>query len=307
MEGWKENKVDPEERKKEGVTRRQALRGLLSTMGVALVPFELGNGESDKVKETEEDKAEVVTEPEYAEYDEKSHSGFFNYEVEYYQSSFAAEIPQISNRLEVLDTIRSHFTLRRIPEPMAGYLEDLVVGMAIEESRLDEDAKSGAGAFGVLQLMPQTWDELAKEGESSDDLIDQVKVAARLLEQSYRHIENTCRQELDIICDVFFDGDYNTFQREFYTPLLINSYNAGMGSMATLVQWFVVKFQTPEDTVDLFEQSEVLTGYDVFLALAHGSTQEGVVAWYKEDASTYTTKIYGAKSAYESYIENLSD
>ncbi|MAZ56654.1 hypothetical protein CL653_02595 [bacterium] len=290
----------------EKIGRRQALRGLLATLGVSLVPIKLSDGEVNEGIESEGGPYSN-TEESILEYDELSHSGFFQYNVEYYESVFAEELPQISDRLESLQIIKDNFDIKKIPEPMAGYLEDLVLGMAIEESRLDTSAVSKDKAFGILQLMPATWEELALEGESKENMVDQIKVAARLLEQSYLHLQNTCSQELKQIRDTFFNGDEQTFINEFYTPLLLNAYNAGMGSMATLVRWFVTKFKNPKDTVELFEQSEVLTGYDVFLALAHGSTQEEVVSWYKDDSSTYTTKIYGAKIALEKYRASLAD
>jgi hypothetical protein len=113
---------------------------------------------------------------------------------------------------------------------------------------------------------------------------------------------SSCEYELAVIEEEFFDGDTEAFETEFLTPLFINSYNAGMGSMVTLVQEFVKLCPTAEDTVMLFEQSETLTGYDVFIGMAHTGNLRGWADWYKDVAANYTCKVYGAHKAVAEYF-----
>jgi soluble lytic murein transglycosylase-like protein len=47
-----------------------------------------------------------------------------------------------------------------------GVPASLLVATAYEESRMDPDARSGAGAEGLLQLMPQTAREVQMAGDS---------------------------------------------------------------------------------------------------------------------------------------------
>jgi hypothetical protein len=76
-----------------------------------------------------------------------------------------------------------------------------------------------------------------------------------------------------------------------------------MGSMTSLVKDFVALCPEPSDTVELFEQSETLTDYDVFIGMAHTGNHRGWADWYKDEASNYTCKVYGAHTAVAEYFK----
>jgi soluble lytic murein transglycosylase-like protein len=61
-----------------------------------------------------------------------------------------------------------------------GFPVALLVAVAWEESRMNPRARSGAGARGLLQLMPQTAREL---GTSPDDPAASIRAGARYLSQ----------------------------------------------------------------------------------------------------------------------------
>jgi len=169
-----------------------------------------------------------------------------------------------------------------------------VVGLAFEESRYDAERESSESAQGILQIIPSTWESLSREGESVLSLVDQTRVAGELLSQSYMHLLNTVGDELLAIEAEFFDSDSEAFEQYFLAPVLINSYNAGMGTMAKLIAWFARSYGTQEKTVGVFGQDKILSGYDVFMAMAKMGDAEDAVKAYKDDASAYTFKVYGA-------------
>ncbi len=103
-----------------------------------------------------------------------------------------------------------------------------------------------------------------------------------------------CSDELLAIQTEFFHGDTEAFERSFLAPVLINSYNAGMGTIAKLVSWFALTYGTQDKTVGLFGQEEILSGHDVFAAMAKMAEKEEAVPLYGSDASAYTFKVYGA-------------
>ncbi|NCO61854.1 lytic transglycosylase domain-containing protein, partial [Candidatus Kaiserbacteria bacterium] len=126
-----------------------------------------------------------------------SNSVWFNDQVSSFLPQFEIDMPIVLEREDVIKIIKEKFIASGIDRPnLRSSVEDLFIGIAIAESRLDESAVSSQGAFRWLQLMPTTWDDLAKEGESKDSLEDNIAVAVRLLEQEYRYLTQTCFVEL---------------------------------------------------------------------------------------------------------------
>ena len=84
---------------------------------------------------------------------------------------------------------------------------------------------------------------------------------------------------------------------QFLAPILINAYNAGMGTLARLIIWFAAEFPTRKESSRIGEESDVCSGYDVFLFLSQEAKSQGIIEWYKEDSMTYTPKVYGHQDA----------
>ena len=175
-------------------------------------------------------------------------------------------------------------------------LQRYIPALAMVESGYNEDAESRSGAKGILQIMESPWNELKDEGMHRLSMRDQVTVAGRYLSQCHRHLQNVCGKELTHIEEVFFGGDTATYECDFLVPLLINAYNAGMGTAAQLVEWFVEQYPTPESSVLAFEQNEQMTGKDVFFLLSQSAYQQAPVEWYSEHASAYPFKVYAARN-----------
>jgi hypothetical protein len=235
-------------------------------------------------------------------YNELSDSGYFMEDVRRFTEEMRAEVPEVLDNVDVYAAIEEYFVLSKIDSAtVRNNLEALAPALAFTESRY-KDVASEKGAFGVMQLMPKTWAELAKEDEEIDSVEAQIKVAARLMEQTYRYLLSSCKDELAYIEGTFFGGDTESFETACLTPCLLNAYNAGMGTMAQLIKDFIELYPNPASTVELFEQSETLTGYDVFIGMTHTALQQEWVDWYKDIAANYTCKVYGAHRAVAEYL-----
>jgi hypothetical protein len=193
-----------------------------------------------------------------------------------------------------MDYVREMLHAEGVPETAMAEIKKQMVGLAFEESRYDASRESEENAKGTLQIVPSTWEDLSNEGESVLSLVDQTRVAGELFAQTYAHLQNTVGDELMAIEAEFFHGDSDAFEQCFLAPVLINSYNAGMGTMAKLISWFARRHGSQEESIGLLGQDKKLSGYDVFMAMAKRGEAEVPVRAYREDASAYTFKVYGA-------------
>ena len=265
-------------------------------------------GSDKKENITNDDKNKFAdSEMEFSAELTPSNSVWFNDQVSSFLPQFEIDMPIVLERADVIKIIKEKFVVEGIDRPdLRSSVEDLFIGIAIAESRLDESAVSSLGAFKWLQLMPTTWDSLALESESKDSLEDNIAVAVRLVEQEYRYLIQTCSVELAHIQKVFFNNDVASFEEYFFTPLLMNAYNAGMGNIGNILKWFVKNFPTPESTIEAIGQSEVLTDFDVFYLFTNKGYSEHIdidasvtedtppARNYRQDASTYVAKAYAA-------------
>jgi hypothetical protein len=231
-----------------------------------------------------------------------SNSKFFITEVVAQADRYERELPvvlQFAQEITVkdpegrsrMDYVQQMLHADGVPEAVLKEIKKQMVGLAFEESRYDAERESGEHARGILQIIPSTWEDLSKEGENALSLVDQTRVAGELLSQTYAHLQTAVGDELQAIEAEFFHGDTEAFEKCFMAPVLINAYNAGMGTMAKLIYWFA---RTHEQAVGIFDQEKQLSGYDVFMAMAKKGKADEPVPAYKEDASAYTLKVYGA-------------
>lgn len=199
--------------------------------------------------------------------------------------------PEGRNRM---DYLREMFHADGVPEVAMQELKKQIVGLAFEESRFDSDRVSSAKARGILQIIQSTWDEHAKDGEEIRSLVDQTRVAGELLSQTYRHLIHEAGEEMEAIKKEYFDDDEEQFERYFLAPVLINSYNAGMGNMDNLVRWFTYQYPKKKQTIGIFDNKKMVSGQDVFLAMIEKYTESHPNSSYKKHACEYTLKVYAA-------------
>ncbi|MES2749716.1 MAG: transglycosylase SLT domain-containing protein [Patescibacteria group bacterium] len=210
--------------------------------------------------------------------------------------------PQGRDALSII-RLETNFTqlTPRVEEEFTPYL----IGLAAEESRFDANKTSKAGAVGLLQTMPRTFEGYIKEHNlphlDPRNLLDQLPVGVQHIETSYTKLAEDLDLELAYITKVYFDGNTASMEKYFLVPLMINSYNAGQRRMTEVVRWFLENYPEPESTAELVGQTEPLSGYDVFFAMIHQCAKEKGVEAYGPEASTYVSKVMGWTQAFSDY------
>lgn len=263
----------------------------LTTMGKLYSEY---NELEDKTVLSGHTEDELVTTESEVENVEKSDSLYWNTYVDSFKEGLARDSELVIERLGIITAIQEHLTLPGIKsDGVRESLERLVPALAFVESRLDSVA-SNEDAFGMLQLRRGAWDELHSDGESIDSVIDQIKVAGRLLEQTYSHITQTAAMELSNIKLIFFDNDTELFEEYFMVPLVLNAYTAGMGTMAELLTDFVSRYPEEKSLRKLSPEKKRLTGHDVFYAFTVIAQAEGWDKNYDDKSAIYTPMTFAA-------------
>ncbi len=202
--------------------------------------------------------------------------------------------------------LRDHVgeSMEKVPEAIREELQFLVPGLAAQESKYINDARSSVGAMGIMQFMPSTWsDELGYEREDILHFGHQVTGAGEFFERAYQFVRDHDDGALDVICEKLFDNNREMFRRYFLTPVLVNSYNSGPGRLIAAVKEFAKTFPTREalfETVgDDYEEG---FGYDVYWAMTKfastvvGKDSEGNdrrrIPGYGRDSSQYVLRAY---------------
>ncbi len=228
----------------------------------------------------------------------KSESTYFYAERDKYRAQYELELQQMPSVEEFVSLLREHFDISAIPDKtLRQEVTDNIIGLPFVESRYDETRVSEEGAFGIVQIMLKTWKDLAKPDEDPTDVVDQIKVASRYFVQSYLHLHDTCRNELDIITIIYFDGDEQSMNKYFLAPVLIGCYNSGMGNLEKIIKSFIQLFPSVYEGLALTGDNDIPTGYDVYDGMTKAAMLDGWRPRYKIHGSEYTAKVYGATAA----------
>lgn len=228
----------------------------------------------------------------------KTDSGHFYAERDEYAVEYVSELHIMENPEQLVALLKEHFDISAIPQAVLRQeVMENIEGLVLVESRYDAARVSGVGAFGVMQLMPETWKDLALPDEDPTNVIDQIKVAARYFVQTYRHLSKVCRNELEGITINHFDDNEEAMLKHFLGPALFGSYNSGMGNLEKIIKKFAQRYPTPNETVDMFDGVDIPTGYDVYLGMTRAAKDEDWRPSYKVHGSEYVAKVYGASQA----------
>lgn len=329
-----QGEIDVEE--KTPMNRRHFLRGFFSTAltgAAGLGTFELSKHKSEIRGTSEEEllppldslklgelsasqESSTDTEPRESQEESEtlSESKYFMQAVAEFADRYNRDVTQVleyASKVTVNDPknrsrieyVQEELSIEGIPEIIAHELQKYIVGLCDVESSFNAAKKSPDGAQGPLQFMPATWKEHSADAENILSLVAQIDAAQSKFKQIYTHLIHTCGVELDAIKAEFFFGDNEHFQKEFLTPVIINSFNAGQGTLANVLTWFVHRYPTQEKTKGIFNAEEVVSGYDVFFTMAAQAYKEEVNANYRDDARAYVPKVYGATKSLENFIK----
>lgn len=200
-----------------------------------------------------------------------------------------------------LDYLATELRLPRFNEELAELLQRLLPAKAAAESGLDPDVVSSAGARGILQFMPRTW----REHGSGDilSLSNQVEATGSLLNQNRLVFNNRCQDAFGFVQERFFNGDESAFCRWFLLPSMINSFNAGAGTMSSVINGFAEDCAT-RNIGSLLEQSSVqASNLDVYGLMSKVAPARGYHRLYRHETSQYVVSVLAAHFVLEEYRE----
>lgn len=210
---------------------------------------------------------------------------------------------------DAITLLRETATFPTIPEPLAGMLQKVMVGIACEESRFNEKKTSPAGAIGVLQTMPKMVKKYMTDNHIATfnmrNLDEQISVSVYHIESCYDYFMKKIPVELESICNSWFGGNEVLFQKYFVFPLIINAYNAGQKRMSEVVQWFVDMFGASNRVSKILDSAEPPTGYDIYFAMVWQCVEDKAVKKFGPGARSYTEKVLGWEQSYETYEKKI--
>lgn len=189
---------------------------------------------------------------------------------------------------------------------LSAELKATLPALIAQESGFNNDAVSSVGATGALQIMPDTWQQYVDRGlvnQEADptNFTEALPVTEAYFEDTFTYFTTEFRSELDSIKSDYFANDEEEFMRSFMAPLLINTYNVGMGNMGKVLAWYNKELGTATTLQAALDTKTVPTGVDVFFAITQAAYAADAVPAYQEYGSAYTWDIYGWRKAMESH------
>lgn len=182
-----------------------------------------------------------------------------------------------------------------IPEPINSAVRDMMMYVPYVESRFSNSIVSSVQAFGFIQLMPSAWEELSREGEQRENIFDQVQVAGRLLDQTYRHLMNQHADTFDLISRLLFAGDMDRCGREFICPLLVNGYFSGMGTIDRVLDGFLADYVNQEEKARMQQEEILADEMGVYGLFSTAGEVHGYTRNFGVESGNYVPKIIAAK------------
>jgi hypothetical protein len=206
---------------------------------------------------------------------------------------------------DAITILRLETNFTQLPPPVEDEFMPYLIGIAAEESRFDANKTSKAGAVGILQTMPATfegyWGEELLANRDPRNLVDQLPASINHIETSYLELQKNLEIELAHITQFYFDGNRASMEKYFLVPVMINSYNAGQQRMIEVVRWFFSTYPDPESVAELLGQDEPPSGYDLFFVMTYQCAKEKAVARFGPEASVYVEKVMGWETAVKDY------
>ncbi len=199
------------------------------------------------------------------------------------------------------------------------YLKELIPFLVAQESRFDESRTSRSGAVGLWQLMPGTVKDNVVLEEEKRLHADQIQIpfevqdkmelakdiywASKIaLNHIGKRIPRTLNKELDKL-RATLDMPEDNFYR-FYALVIVNSYNAGQGTVKKCLRSFREHLQSLKETASrsrdlndlrkwkLYKGANTDTLFALFLEYAKRADKR-----FGSDANGYTRQILAARQA----------
>lgn len=124
-----------------------------------------------------------------------------------------------------------------VPVILAEELRYYVTGLCSQESRYKNNNPSAVGASGLFHFMPDTWASYGGEKGNFTNFDQQIENAGKYLSDIYRTFDKLLGDRLDelsLSCDT-----KENFLKYVMTPLVLNAYNCGQGTMIDAVKFYM--------------------------------------------------------------------
>lgn len=170
-----------------------------------------------------------------------------------------------------------------VPVSLQMELRKILPGLCAQESKFNNGLVSKANARGIFQIKPATWQDYNSNLDEMKSLKAQVKVAGEHFSDLYRWLNNDNFVGKDTLNKL--KGKFSSeedFNKNLMIPLMINSYNTGIGTMTK-----VVKTYAENKAV-----SEMPTGDKLFLDIISFAIDSKAVPAYGKEAREYVPRIY---------------
>ncbi len=200
-----------------------------------------------------------------------------------------------------------------IPETIRDRLVFFTPGIAAVESRFNDDVTSPVNASGIFQFMPETVAGLGYEEFViyKNDRPYELKpipftIQVDMVEKHFENILNELHKHIDVSTTEkirWLFGSEEDFQKMFWTPIMINSYQTGSARMADAVNQFVASDRLWE----LYNIYDGNAGYDIFHEVTQFAEQsdDGLLARYGTSSSAYFEQVAAyARLILERYMAN---
>lgn len=131
-----------------------------------------------------------------------------------------------------------------VPPALAEELRYYVVGLCSQESRYKNNNPSSVGASGLFHFMPDTWTSYGGRRGDFSDLDQQIENAGKYLSDIYSTFDKLLGDrlhELSLSCD-----NEELFLKHVMTPLVLNAYNCGQGTMVDAVKFYMQSISPKE-------------------------------------------------------------
>lgn len=195
------------------------------------------------------------------------------------------------SRIQYLrDTIMNGPEVDAIPPTIKEELVYFITGLAAEESRYENEARSSEDARGILQMLPDTYRGYGFTDEMMKEIPNQVRAARKHFGVIYETIMSECGDALQSIKQWHFNNDDDEFNRVFMPIVLMDAYHAGQGLTAKVLNSFhKQEFSIPENA----------NAYDVWNTIAHAAVDarvhvvvKGKKIYYGPTSAGYTERVF---------------
>lgn len=178
----------------------------------------------------------------------------------------------------------------KMPDDIRTLIAKLIPGLAAEESKFDNSLVSPSGAFGIFQIMPNTYLDstgIKKVDEIKKSLTKQTAFCFEHLDEKVYKYLNESEQAVPLkkICEQF---ELDKKEGDIFSALVIlNAYNAGQGNMMKIIKKFSEKYNSAKDLPENYNK----TGLGLFYNLINTALKKKFTPSYGKDARNYVLKI----------------